>query len=389
MVRVLWAVPPGHVWLGGTNYFRNLLEALLLLPDRMVQPVVLGDSQLFPEPLSACPCLGYTAFSGRSIRGILDGIERCVLKNGGRLARELQDQNIGLFSHTHSVTLGQNSPVPELCWICDFQHIHYPHFFSAKECATRSADFARIAKYSTCVLLSSENARTDFNRLYSRYAHKTRVLHFVAPPPTVENLASAGKVLTKHDIHAPYIHIPNQLWVHKNHMVAIEALRVIRDQGGNEACPLIISTGHTVDHRHPDFFNKLQEKVRAYGLAEHFRFLGVIPDWELAILMRCSMAMLNPSLFEGWSTTVEEAKSLGKRLILSNIAVHLEQAPARGLYFEAKDPEDLARKIRQAIEEYDHQKEADAEAKAESDLPLRMKTYALEYEELVREMANC
>ena len=57
--------------------------------------------------------------------------------------------------------------------------------------------------------------------------------------------------------------------------------------------------------------------------------------------------MINPSLFEGWSTSVEEAKSLDKRILLSNIPVHREQAPARGIYFDPQDAADLAFKLKQ------------------------------------------
>jgi glycosyltransferase involved in cell wall biosynthesis len=36
---------------------------------------------------------------------------------------------------------------------------------------------------------------------------------------------------------------------------------------------------------------------------------------------------VNPSRFEGWSTTVEEAKAVGTPMLLSDIPVHREQAP--------------------------------------------------------------
>ena len=37
-------------------------------------------------------------------------------------------------------------------------------------------------------------------------------------------------------------------------------------------------------------------------------------------------AIVNPSRFEGWSTAVEEAKAIGVPMILSDLAVHREQA---------------------------------------------------------------
>ena len=42
---------------------------------------------------------------------------------------------------------------------------------------------------------------------------------------------------------------------------------------------------------------------------------------------------------------VEEAKILDKRILLSNIDVHIEQKPKKGLYFNPNDPKYLAQKI--------------------------------------------
>lgn len=52
---------------------------------------------------------------------------------------------------------------------------------------------------------------------------------------------------------------------------------------------------------------------------------------------------MNPSLFEGWSTVVEEAKYRGKRIILSDIDVYIEQVSAYGYYFSPHDADALAK----------------------------------------------
>jgi glycosyltransferase involved in cell wall biosynthesis len=59
-------------------------------------------------------------------------------------------------------------------------------------------------------------------------------------------------------------------------------------------------------------------------------------------LMRTSTALINPSRFEGWSTTVEEAKSFGVPMILSDIDVHREQTGGTSRYFGIDDPTALA-----------------------------------------------
>ena len=61
------------------------------------------------------------------------------------------------------------------------------------------------------------------------------------------------------------------------------------------------------------------------------------------------IALINPSFFEGWSTTVEEAKSLGTKMILSNIKLHLEQAK-NALFFDPKKVESFQDVILNFIE---------------------------------------
>jgi glycosyltransferase involved in cell wall biosynthesis len=77
-------------------------------------------------------------------------------------------------------------------------------------------------------------------------------------------------------------------------------------------------------------------------LEDNFRFLGMVPRQHVFALMRTCVALVNPSLFEGWSSTVEEAKSLGVPTLLSNLGVHVEQAEGSAEYFAPHAPEQLA-----------------------------------------------
>ena len=70
--------------------------------------------------------------------------------------------------------------------------------------------------------------------------------------------------------------------------------------------------------------------------------MGIVPYNDLISLMYHSIAIINPSKFEGRSSTVEQAKSLGKKVILSNINIHKEQNPDRGIYFNEDDNKKLA-----------------------------------------------
>jgi glycosyltransferase involved in cell wall biosynthesis len=93
--------------------------------------------------------------------------------------------------------------------------------------------------------------------------------------------------------------------------------------------------------------------------------------------MTFSFYFINPSLFEGWSTTVEEAKALGKFIILSDIKVHREQNPKDAVYFNAKDSVDLVEKMIHA------NAQDEIKTTLTNDLPNRVQIFAQKYKEIL------
>lgn len=376
MIKVAWPVSNDPGWIGGLNYFINLASALATLPDRRIEPVVLGETISLPEPLRSLGSIPYPTDAKKySLSWLLMRLDRKFNAKGGIQARIFRRYAVKLFSH--GWPLGTKSRIPSLCWIPDFQHKHLPHMFSKEETTARDNSFADVADRAQAVLLSSKDAEKDFQLFFPHAADKTHVLRFVAAPPRVEG---AHTVLARYGITEPYFYIPNQLWLHKNHGLILEALRILRARG---SCPLVISTGQTNDYRHPNYFATLQKQVSEAGLTERFRFLGLVDFTHVGALMRSAVAIINPSRFEGWSTTVEEAKSLGKRLLLSDIAVHREQAPERGLYFGVDDSAALADLLRQVIASYSPAEEDRAQQDAEVALAGRMANFARSYENIV------
>jgi hypothetical protein len=76
-------------------------------------------------------------------------------------------------------------------------------------------------------------------------------------------------------------------------------------------------------------------------LFENISVLGEVPFEDLLSLLRCASLVIQPSEFEGWSTTVEDAIALGRPLTCSDIATHREQAPDAA-FFGVNDAATLA-----------------------------------------------
>ena len=58
--------------------------------------------------------------------------------------------------------------------------------------------------------------------------------------------------------------------------------------------------------------------------------------------MRAAALIIQPSFFEGWSTSIEDSKALGRPLVCSDIPVHREQVPDALGFFDPMKPEILA-----------------------------------------------
>ncbi len=144
--------------------------------------------------------------------------------------------------------------------------------------------------------------------------------------------------MARYQLQSNYFYVPNQFWQHKNHMILLEAIRIAREKGSNVQ---IVCSGAMVDPRSPDHFSQFQQRAAEIGCGECLRVLGIIPYEDVFSLIRFSCAVVNPSKFEGWSSTVEECKSVSKLVLLSDLPVHREQLP-QASFFDPNNPEELA-----------------------------------------------
>lgn len=344
MIRVGFVLE-GASWQGGVNYYRNLLSALEMLDDRKLCPVMFVGTRVPDEVVRNFPhaeIVRTSILDSSSPAGLLRRVARRLsgqrdLLLGPLLARH----RIDVLSH--SGPIWPRGKIKTIGWITDFQHLHLPEFFSDNERGQRSALFRRIARECDRVLISSKTAQNDLAEFAPEAVEKSRVLHFIPAVNLTNSQMPIKELENKYSFKSPYFYLPNQFWRHKNHKIVIEALALLK----NEGVPVtVLATGNTEDYRHPSHFPELMAEVKRLDLADSFKVLGVVPYGDLLSLMRNSLAVINPSLFEGWSSTVEEAKALGVAVLLSDLPVHREQDPSRGLFFNPANPADLASKMR-------------------------------------------
>jgi glycosyltransferase involved in cell wall biosynthesis len=215
--------------------------------------------------------------------------------------------------------------------------------------------------------------KKDFAAFYPRFADKARVLQPIsAIPPSVYD-DDPISLCAQYNLPAKFFYLPNQFWKHKNHITVFRALKILKDRG---VPVFVVCSGHLDDYRHPTFLSELLQEISRLNIREQVAVLGVVPREHVFQLMRQSVGVLNPSLFEGYGMTVDEARSFGKQILVSDIAPHREQNPPRATFFDKLDSENLAEQLERIWREIEPGPNARVEATSRNEMPERMRNYA-------------
>ena len=137
-----------------------------------------------------------------------------------------------------------------------------------------------------------------------------------------------------------YFFSPNQFWKHKNQIIILKSLVLLKEL--NKLDFLVAFSGKEYDYRNPQYFKELNDFCKKNNIQDHVLFLGFIDRKEQLYLMKNSLAIIQPSLFEGWSTVVEDSKKINQNCIVSDLKVHREQLKDDGYYFNPNDENQLA-----------------------------------------------
>lgn len=382
MIRVAFALPDPRRWTGGYQYFLNLFGVLSRYGRAKVRPVAFVAEEAGPEVLAPLTedltdvvrtrLLSAGQARGRLIDALVTGRDR----RAEALYRE-HDIRVAFESASYH---GRSFAIPTIAWLPDFQHRRLPDMFSRRAWLQRELGFRAQIRSARVVMVSSEAARLDCEELYPGARGRIRVVPFAVELTPEAFTVGVEAVRTRYGLPERFLYLPNQVWKHKNHAVVIEATAMLRDRGVRA---VVAASGSQADPRHPRLMDELSAMVTRLGLQDQFRFLGMVPRADLYALMRAAVAIVNPSSFEGWSTTVEEAKALGAPLVLSDIAVHREQAGEAALYFDQQSPDAVARMLERAMRAPPAPHDAGSNAAPANRDEARLGTYAARFEDLV------
>jgi glycosyltransferase involved in cell wall biosynthesis len=354
-LQIGFVMQGGTGWMGGSEYIKNLAQAVTVAAraDGVAVELTLITGHPLDERVRGEIGIAKVVQLPPRRRGLLSRWMRVGNRAFASAVRDARVDFLYPLTYDNEHNVGASFPLRGIegtrwaGWIPDFQHRHLPELFSEAEIAKRDRGIAALAEDAESIVFSSEATAADYRRFCPGANARAEVLRFCTAP--VPEWIAGDPLAAQAAYHLPdrFFLISNQLWKHKNHLLVLDALALLATRGIR---PSVVCTGHPADFRDKNFVNVVLQRIHERGLGAQVALLGLVARSTQIQLMRRAVAVVQPSLCEGWSTVVEDARLLGKTVVLSDLEVHREQNPPGARFFDRTSAESLATGLAEAWE---------------------------------------
>ncbi|MFY8148270.1 MAG: glycosyltransferase family 4 protein [Prochlorococcaceae cyanobacterium] len=138
---------------------------------------------------------------------------------------------------------------------------------------------------------------------------------------------------------------PANLWRHKNHELLLSAFAMARHQGLSHSLTLVC-TGDGVNR-----LGELRQLAERLGLGQSVLLPGFLSDADLEGLYQHALAVVFPSLYEGFGMPVLEAMARGLPVACSSTTALGEVAGDAALCFHPGHPQQIADALRRLADD--------------------------------------
>jgi glycosyltransferase involved in cell wall biosynthesis len=338
---------PSDNWIGGKNYYLSLFNELSQdIGNKDDKIFIFSDEASDLNELKELTNIQIVRTKLLSQVGLFNLAYKVFNKIIGRnalLTPILNKYKIDVLSHSYIPPWTKINCLP---WIPDFQHCLLECLFSPREIKNRNNTYKTFLDNKN-FLLSSYSALEDAKAFYN-FSGNASVYRFYPMIAGDYDYLNYKNICNQHDINQNYVFLPNQFWKHKNHLLCFEACKLAKASGNPFK---LVCTGGFSDYRHPEYSKEIKDFIKNNDLQDDIVLLGLVERNVLNCLLKECTVLVNPSKFEGWSTTVEEGKALKKTMALSSLTVHKEQCAqlSNVSYFDVDNAHDCCKAILEAL----------------------------------------
>lgn len=234
---------------------------------------------------------------------------------------------------------------PAATVVHDLTFVDIPEYVSKKNGSDLRRFVPKEIARSQFVITVSEFGKQRIRDEYRVDPERILVTPIPAEPPETYDQATQTAILEKAGITKPFILFLSTIEPRKNILNLIAAHQQLpADLRERYTLVIVGRTGWNCDAE----IAKLKE-VQANG--ENIKQLGYVDHQTREILLQSATIMANASHYEGFGMTVLEAMRYGTPCALSNIEVYHEVAGESAVYFDQKNPADIAEKLQSLLQD--------------------------------------
>jgi glycosyltransferase involved in cell wall biosynthesis len=237
-----------------------------------------------------------------------------------------------------------NKKIKSLGYIADLQHKYLSGLFKKWQINYRDEVNRKILINSKIIIVNSRQTKKDILKFY-KFAKKKNIINIPFLPTINKNFLNCDiNVLKKFEINKKYFIVSNQFWLHKNHKIVFRAFSIFLKKNPQI---MLICTGSTLDHRNKYYFGEVLKLIKSLNIECSIKILNYIKKNEQISLIRKSIAVIQPTSFEGGpgGGSVKDAIALGVPTIISDISVNKEIKYKKNFFFRTNDYFDLSLKM--------------------------------------------
>ena len=231
---------------------------------------------------------------------------------------------------------------PCVVTVHDLVRLAFPHAPEDRMSAVGLALDRRGIRKATHVICVSEATKKDLMQYLAVAEEKITVIyngidHSVFKPSPVND----GR------FSAPYVLYVGSERPRKNLVCLLRAFAAIKDRGPRFASLRLRKVGSA--GRSEEFRTTTLEEARRLGIDRDIDFVDHVSDQDLAVVYSNAVALVYPSLYEGFGLPVVEAMASGCPVVASNISSLPEVAGSAALLVDPHDPAGFAEALQSVI----------------------------------------
>jgi len=260
----------------------------------------------------------------------------------------------------------QHSPAyllkyPVVVSMHDVQHLHFPEFFTPVERIYKSVSYYNSLNETDHVVASYQHVKNDLIKYFRIEADKVNV----CPVPLDEDWVAdeqgtSPEVLkAKYNIPDAIMLTPAATWEHKNHMVVLEAMALLKSRGIKL---FWVATGNKTK-----FYPVIEERIKQLGLEDLVLFTGIVPHLDLKGLYTMAKLVVIPTMYEAGSGPLVEAMRYLTPVICSNVTSLPDTIGNSAFTFSPGDTERVAELISKVLGDPEFVKSNKANSQARID----------------------